>query len=264
MAGIYAQTVTATVHVGPSTDEVIERLIAALVERKVVSVPLSAEFTEEEKDIARRAIKSADAIVKANVAIILGRPNDARTALKLASGVSHEAFRYFTAMGDTFYFEQRFDEAVVWYERALQMPSRDQDVTARGNLASALQQCRLGDIDAHLRRAIRLGTETLSLVSAVPLDWAMTQNNLGVAWGELPTGDRGENQRKAIACYEAALTVYTREVRPVDWALAQNNLGVAWGDLPTGDRGENLRKAIACYEAALTVRTRETHPIYWP
>ena len=32
----------------------------------------------------------------------------------------------------------------------------------------------------------------------------MTQNNLGTAYGDLPTGNRGENLERAIACYEAA------------------------------------------------------------
>ncbi|MDA2915165.1 tetratricopeptide repeat protein, partial [Acidobacteriia bacterium AH_259_A11_L15] len=82
---------------------------------------------------------------------------------------------------------------------------------------------------------------------------AMTQNNLGIAYGDLPTGDRGENLGKAIAAYEAALTVRTREQFPVQWAGTQNNLGVAYKNLPTGDRGENLGKAIAAYEAALEV-----------
>ena len=42
-----------------------------------------------------------------------------------------------------------------------------------------------------------------------PIDWAMTQNNLGAAYADLPTGDRGKSLRRAIACYEAALRVYT-------------------------------------------------------
>ena len=33
----------------------------------------------------------------------------------------------------------------------------------------------------------------------------MTQNNLGNAYLRLPTGDRGENLRAAIECYERAL-----------------------------------------------------------
>jgi hypothetical protein len=36
----------------------------------------------------------------------------------------------------------------------------------------------------------------------------MTQNNLGIAYQNLPTGDRGVNLQKAIACYEATIRGY--------------------------------------------------------
>ena len=89
--------------------------------------------------------------------------------------------------------------------------------------------------------------------------WVM----LGTLWNESPLGNHAENQRKAIAAYDAALTVYTRERHPGEWAMTQNNLGNAWRSLPTGDRGENLRMAIAAYEAALTVYTRDAYPVNW-
>jgi len=75
---------------------------------------------------------------------------------------------------------------------------------------------------------------------------ASCQNNLGATYWQLPTGDRGENLKKAIACYEAALRDRTEKDFPVDRANTQNNLGVAYWNLPTGDRGENLKKAITC------------------
>ena len=96
-----------------------------------------------------------------------------------------------------------------------------------------------------------------------PRDWAMVQNNLGLAYADLPTGDRGENQKKAIDCYEAALRVWSERVFPLDWAATQNNLGNAYANLPTGDRGKNLGKAIGCYEAALRVRTERDFPAAW-
>ncbi|MFL5626819.1 MAG: hypothetical protein ACJ788_14640 [Ktedonobacteraceae bacterium] len=92
---------------------------------------------------------------------------------------------------------------------------------------------------------------------------AYLQNNLGIAYGDLPGGDREANLRQAIECYEAALQVRTREAFPMDWAMTQNNLGEAYRNLPGGDREANLRQAIACYEAALQVYTREAFPIYW-
>ncbi len=53
------------------------------------------------------------------------------------------------------------------------------------------------------------------------------QNNLGIAYGYLPTGYRGENLQQAIACYEAALRVRTESDFPIDWATTQNTLEIA-------------------------------------
>jgi predicted ATPase/class 3 adenylate cyclase len=89
------------------------------------------------------------------------------------------------------------------------------------------------------------------------------QNNLGTAYGELPMGDQGENQTRAITYLESALRIFTEDDFPRDWAMTQSNLGNAYGDLPTGDREENLKRAIACYEAALRVRTERDSPREW-
>ncbi len=53
-------------------------------------------------------------------------------------------------------------------------------------------------------------------------------------------GNAGENLEIAIACYQAALQVRTREAFPKDWAATQNNLGDAYSDRIRGERGENL------------------------
>ncbi len=37
-----------------------------------------------------------------------------------------------------------------------------------------------------------------------PQDWATTQNNLGIAYRDLATGDRGDNLKRAIECFQAA------------------------------------------------------------
>jgi tetratricopeptide (TPR) repeat protein len=172
-----------------------------------------------------------------------------------------EFFRLLILDGTNRYDEGRFDEAIGPFEQALAL--RPDDPYARTWAAIAHSQARLGDIAAHRRRAIDLLAGNLALHPDHSPDWARTQNNLGIAWATLPTGDRGENLRKAIAAYTAALEVFTRAAHPADWAATQNNLGAAWADLPTGDRGENLGKAIAAYTAALEVRTRAAHPADW-
>ena len=41
-----------------------------------------------------------------------------------------------------------------------------------------------------------------------PQDWAAAQINLGSDWAQSSTGDPTANLRKAIACFEAALSVF--------------------------------------------------------
>jgi len=44
-----------------------------------------------------------------------------------------------------------------------------------------------------------------------PRDWAHTQYRFGLVWGISPRGDKEANLAKAIACYEAALRVFTEQ-----------------------------------------------------
>ena len=78
-------------------------------------------------------------------------------------------------------------------------------------------------------------------------DVAALQNNLGAAYAALPTGDRGANLARAIACYEAALRFYTPEAAPLDYAMTQNNLGVQYYE-----QGE-LEKAGAAFRRAVEI-----------
>ena len=71
---------------------------------------------------------------------------------------------------------------------------------------------------------------------AAPRAYALTQNNLGTAYRDLPTGDRAANLTRAIACFTEALRFRTVEAAPRAYALTQNNLGLAYFSLPTGDR----------------------------
>ena len=118
---------------------------------------------------------------------------------------------------------------------------------------------RLGNIAANQLRAIKIAKETLSLTPAGSTDWATLQNSLGIAWSDVPTGDKSENLMQAIAAYEKALAVFTKEADPVDWASMQANLGSAWRQLLTGNKSENLKKAITAFKAARTALSDGTH-----
>ena len=91
----------------------------------------------------------------------------------------------------------------------------------------------------------------------VPVAWADTQNNLGLALGRLGERERGTAQLKeAVAVFRGALQERTRERVPLDWADTQNNLGLALGRLGERERGTAQLKERCC----ASVRGRARRP----
>ena len=99
----------------------------------------------------------------------------------------------------------------------------------------------------------------------VPLDWATTQNNLGLALARLGERESGTARlEEAVAAYRAALEERTREGAPLQWAATHNNLGNALVRLGERESGTaRLEEAVAAYHAALEEQTRERVPLDW-
>jgi tetratricopeptide (TPR) repeat protein len=99
----------------------------------------------------------------------------------------------------------------------------------------------------------------------VPLDWALTQNNLGDALETLGEWESGTARlEEAVSAYRAAVQERTRERVPLDWAQTQTNLGNALEELGERESGtEKLKEAVTAYRAALEERTRERVPLDW-
>jgi tetratricopeptide (TPR) repeat protein len=95
----------------------------------------------------------------------------------------------------------------------------------------------------------------------VPLDWATTQNNLGLALSTL--GERESEMgrlEEAVLAYRAALQERTHERVPLQWAETQNNLGIALEMLGERESGTaRLEEAVAAFEACLAVAEKT-----WP
>jgi hypothetical protein len=79
--------------------------------------------------------------------------------------------------------------------------------------------------------------------------WAFScgENNLGNAYKGRIRGESADNLERAIATYEAALTVRTREAFPQDWASTQNNLGNAYSDRIQGERADMTMASLLAY-----------------
>jgi tetratricopeptide (TPR) repeat protein len=91
----------------------------------------------------------------------------------------------------------------------------------------------------------------------VPLQWAMTQMNLGTVLETLGERESGTARlEEAVATYHAALEERTRERVPLDWAMTQMNLGNALWRLGERESGTaRLEKAVAAWNACLAVTT---------
>jgi tetratricopeptide (TPR) repeat protein len=128
---------------------------------------------------------------------------------------------------------------------------------------------RLGEREsgtAHLDEAIAAYRAALeeNTRDRVPLSWAWTQMNLGVALetlGERETGTTGLEE--AVTTYRAALQEWTRDRVPLDWARTQMNLGIALEHLGEREGGTaHLDEAVAAFGECLSV-TQSVWPAEW-
>jgi tetratricopeptide (TPR) repeat protein len=111
-----------------------------------------------------------------------------------------------------------------------------------------------------LIEAIDITRRCLALAprSERPLDWAVTQNNLGLALFCLGERESGTARlEEAIAAYRDALHELTRARVPLEWAGPQTNLGTALGRLGERESGTaRLEEAAAAFREALQEFTR--------
>jgi tetratricopeptide (TPR) repeat protein len=147
-----------------------------------------------------------------------------------------------------------FDPEGVW---GLLMHQAD-SLTAQGT--------EYGDNQA-LTDAIAIYKRCLTLAPRPkrPLDWASTQNALGVALSRVGERESASDRLKeSVAAYREALKECTRERAPSDWASTKNNIGNVLTQL--GDREDSvpvLVSAVTAYEEALQECTRERMPLEW-
>jgi hypothetical protein len=96
----------------------------------------------------------------------------------------------------------------------------------------------------------------------VPLEWAMTQENLGTALLVLGGRENGTTHlEEAVTAYRAALEERTHERVPIEWAMTQVNVGTALETLGKRESGTaHLQEAAAALEACLNVTASDCPP----
>jgi tetratricopeptide (TPR) repeat protein len=129
-----------------------------------------------------------------------------------------------------------------------------------------LQGAEFGDNGA-LLSAIERRKRLLELRprEQVPLEWARTQNNLGLALWKLGERESGTAKlEEAVTAYREALKERTRKRVPLDWAKTQTNLGLVFWRLGEREIGTpKLEEAVTAYREALKETTRKDVPLEW-
>jgi tetratricopeptide (TPR) repeat protein len=201
---------------------------------------LAAVETEQRRDLDRLAVNAADTSAR--------RGQIALTQLRYTEAA------------------KRFAEAAAVFP--LGSANEDKRIGYLEREAGALYQQgdEFGDNDS-LRAAIERRKRLLDLrpQKAAPLDWAITQNNLGLALWALGERESGTARlEEAVVAFRAALQERTRERVPLAWATTQNDLGNALWALGERESGTaRLEEAVAAFRTALQEQTRERAPLDW-
>jgi tetratricopeptide (TPR) repeat protein len=96
-------------------------------------------------------------------------------------------------------------------------------------LAAAYQSLPTGSTITNARASVAYHQRALDVFKpeTAPLGWAWNQNNLGAAYELMrgaADGDRVRALQDAVACYTAALRIYTRERYPVQHQVVTQNI----------------------------------------
>jgi tetratricopeptide (TPR) repeat protein len=98
--------------------------------------------------------------------------------------------------------------------------------------------------------------------SLSPYEYALAQNELGVAYGNLASiEERAKNSRLSVEAFKEVLKISIMEQFPIQYAATLNNLGCAYGSLAIEDEtGENIKQAILAFNKSLMIRTIDLFP----
>jgi CHAT domain-containing protein/signal recognition particle subunit SEC65 len=132
----------------------------------------------------------------------------------------------------------------------------------QGELGNSLKRSTIINRADNMEQAIDRYSLTLKVFTEkdFPEQWAMTQNNLALAYSDRIRGDRANNIEQAIHHYCLAQKIYTEKDFPEDWAMVQGNLAYAYRKRILGDQSDNIEQAIHHYCLTLKVYTEKDFP----
>ncbi|MBD1924834.1 tetratricopeptide repeat protein [Trichocoleus sp. FACHB-90] len=162
---------------------------------------------------------------------------------------------------------QAYDQALAWLEES--SPLAADILNDLGNLYWMLSRYAADSQEmlAYLEQGINAYHTALTKFNPddAPHSYAMIQNNLGAAYGDLARHqDTAQNLQNSILAYGEALRYRSAEDEPLKYAATQNNLGTAYWHLAQQQQPvTHLKCAIASYTEALPFYNPERDSLNW-
>ena len=191
--------------------------------RKAIDAGKLAEADDLLALIEAEARRSLDRLAVNAAATLAQRGEIALTRLRYADAAKHFA-----------------DAAAVFPPGSSHETERMRYLDREAQAAHYQQGDEFGDNDA-LQTAIARNKRLIELRprARMPLEWARTQMNLGVALQTLGARESGTARlEEAVAAFRAALEERTRARMPLQWAMTQQYLGNALWALGTRERND--------------------------
>ncbi len=151
-----------------------------------------------------------------------------------------------------------FQEALQVWQSLPSITCQQRSIVLQG-LATAYRQRAAGSRKDNLKQALRCLEEALTVCpKSVDSElWADAQVGRAATLAEMPVVDH-QIRQETIAAYEAALSVYTRELNQMRWAEITIDLANVYGDYPVA---ANLERAHALATAVLN-QTPHSHLLW--
>jgi tetratricopeptide (TPR) repeat protein len=148
--------------------------------------------------------------------------------------------------------EDRWSDAVLHYEQALRIRTRDKDPE---RYAALLENLGTAYRRLNVRKSIQCYRHALWVygLAAYPEKHAAVQNNLGNAFLSLPDSRNqavARNATRALHHFERALRVHSRDKHSRAYGITQYNRAQALFRLAAAAPGERLACAVECLEEA--------------
>ncbi|MEZ6047624.1 MAG: tetratricopeptide repeat protein [Planctomycetaceae bacterium] len=164
-------------------------------------------------------------------------------------------------------WSQRHRLALKHYHCALHLYEHTKIILINGlhfqnSIGIVYRSLALTEPDFSLKQAITAYQSALTIFTQLryPAEWAMVQNNLGIACFTHIEERSTDETNLAFISFNAALHIHTRTDYPDDWARIHHNLGTLYqSQQKPVNQVDFCKKAIEHYTRALTIHPEAKH-----